>query len=57
MGFSHDKTKHRFRLYSDGGAIEVETIDPSDTASRDQIRSHLRHISQMFERVTLTHPC
>jgi hypothetical protein len=48
MGFSHDKTKHHFRLYSDGGAIEVETIDPSDTASRDQIRSHLRHISQMF---------
>ena len=48
MGFSHDKTNHHFRLYSDGGAIEVETIDPSDTASRDQIRSHLRHISQMF---------
>jgi hypothetical protein len=48
MGFSHDQTKHHFRLYSDGGAIEVETIDPNDTASRDQIRSHLRHISQMF---------
>ena len=41
-------TKHHFRLYNDGGAIEVETIDPNDTASRDQIRSHLRHISQMF---------
>ena len=48
MGFSHDKTKHHFRLYGDGGAIEVEAIDPNDTASRDQIRSHLRHISQMF---------
>lgn len=48
MGFSHDKTKHHFRLYSDGGAIEVETIDPNDTDSRDQVRSHLRHISQMF---------
>jgi len=23
MGFSHDKTTHHFRLYSDGGAIEV----------------------------------
>lgn len=45
MGFSHDKTKHHFRLYSDGGAIEVETIDPNDTDSRDQIRSHWRHIS------------
>lgn len=48
MGFSHEKTKHHFRLYGDGGAIEVETIDPKDTDSRDQIRSHLWHISQMF---------
>jgi hypothetical protein len=48
MGFSHDKTKHHFRLYRDGGAIEVEAIDPNDTASSDQIRLHLRHISQMF---------
>ncbi len=48
MGFSHDNTKHHFRLYRDGGAIEVEAIDPNDTASRDQIRLHLRHISQMF---------
>jgi hypothetical protein len=23
MGFPHDKTTHHFRLYSDGGAIEV----------------------------------
>jgi hypothetical protein len=48
MGFSHDNTKHHFLLYNDGGAIEVETIDPNDTTNRDQIRSHLRHISQMF---------
>lgn len=48
MGFSHDKTEHHFSLYGDGGAIEVEAIDPNDTASRDQIRSHLRHISQLF---------
>ena len=48
MGFSHEKTKHHFRLYPDGGAIEVEANDPKDTASRDQIQTHLRHISQMF---------
>ena len=40
MGFSHEKTTHHFRLYSDGGAIEVVTKDPKDTASRDQIRTH-----------------
>ena len=26
MGFPHDRTTHHFRLYSDGGAIEV-TVD------------------------------
>ena len=48
MGFSHEKTTHHFRLYSDGGAIEVEANDPKDTQSRDQIQMHLGHIAKMF---------
>jgi hypothetical protein len=48
MGFSHDKTTHHFRLYADGGAIEVTANDPKDTESRDQIRMHLSHIAAMF---------
>lgn len=48
MGFSHQKTTHHFRLYPDGGAIEVEANDPHDTAGRDQIRMHLQHIGGMF---------
>jgi hypothetical protein len=48
MGFSHEKTTHHFRLYADGGSIEVEANDREDTASRDQIRSHLGHIASMF---------
>ena len=48
MGFSHEKTTHHFRLYADGGAIEVEANDPKDTESRDQIQTHLGHIAQMF---------
>src|ERR1043165_3150342 len=48
MGFSHEKTAHHFRLYDDGGAIEVEARDAADTASRDQIRGHLGHIAKMF---------
>jgi len=56
MGFSHEKTTHHFRLYADGGAIEVTANDPADrsavanqdAASRDQIRMHLRHIAEMF---------
>ncbi len=48
MGFSHEKTTHHFLLREDGGLIEVRANDSKDTESVDQIRSHLRHISQMF---------
>jgi hypothetical protein len=48
MGFAHAKTTHHFRLFKDGGVIEVEVNDPKDTESRDQIREHLTHIAAMF---------
>jgi hypothetical protein len=48
MGFSHEKTTHHFRLFKDGGAIEVAANDPKDTDSRDMIRVHLSHIARMF---------
>jgi hypothetical protein len=48
MGFSHEKTTHHFRLFADGGAIEVTANDASDTESRDQIRAHLAHVAQLF---------
>jgi len=48
MGFSHAKTMHHFRLKSDGGMIEVTANDAADTASRDQIRQHLKHIAKKF---------
>ncbi len=48
MGFSHEKTFHHFRLYADGGAIEAESKDAQDTASRDEIRAHFGHIATMF---------
>jgi hypothetical protein len=48
MGFDHLKTTHHFRLFSDGGAIEVEANDAKDSVSRDQISWHLTHIANMF---------
>lgn len=48
MGFSHEKTTHHFRLFADGGAIEVTANSSQDTESRDQIRKHLGHIAKMF---------
>jgi hypothetical protein len=48
MGFSHEKTTHHFRLFADGGSIEVTANDPNDAESRSQIRTHLTHIAGMF---------
>ena len=48
MGFSQQTKTHHFRLLADGGAIEIGTNDPKDTAGRDQIRQHLSHIAKMF---------
>ena len=48
MGFSHDATAHHFRLFNDGGEIDVRANDPKDKASIDQIRTHLGHIAKMF---------
>ena len=57
MGFSHDKTTHHFRLYADGGAIEVTANDPNDADSRDQIRMHLSHIAGRSPPVTSKRRC
>jgi hypothetical protein len=48
MGFDHEKTKHSFLLYEDGGAIEVAANAADDKESRDRIRKHLGHIAKMF---------
>lgn len=48
MGFSHMKTAHHFRIFSDGGAIEVTTNDAADEGSREQIRGHLAQIAKAF---------
>jgi hypothetical protein len=48
MGFSHEATMHHFRLFRDGGEIDVRANDPKDKASIDQIRTHFGHIAKMF---------
>jgi hypothetical protein len=48
MGFDQGRTTHHFRLFQDGGAIEVTVNDPADAKNRDAIRSHLPQIAMMF---------
>lgn len=48
MGFSHEKTKHHFRLYEDGGVVEVRANDAADAESVAAIRGHLQQIAKEF---------
>jgi hypothetical protein len=45
MGFSQQAAKHTFRLFSDGGAIEIRGSDPKTV---EAIRTHLLEISKSF---------
>jgi hypothetical protein len=48
MGFSHTATTHHFRVLADGGAIEADVIDPTDSANTAAIREHMQQIAKMF---------
>ena len=48
MGFSNETTKHTFRLFDDGGAIEIRALDEKDSPTIDMIRHHLQVISKRF---------
>lgn len=56
MGFDHTKTTHHFLLKTNGGVIQIEANDGADTASRDEIRQHLRHIAKMFSEGNFAAP-
>lgn len=56
MGFPAAKTTHHFRLFLDGGEIEVRANDRDDAATRDMIRMHLSHIAGMFSEGNFNAP-
>ena len=56
MGFSHEKTKHSFRLLRDGGAVEVRANDASDAESVAAIRGHLQEIAKDFAESDFAKP-
>lgn len=48
MGFSHETSRHTFKLHEDGGLIAATAKSAGDAATRDQIRGHMKHIAQLF---------
>src|SRR5713226_4311810 len=48
LGFSQTATKHTFRLFRDGGAIELRVLDANDAATLKMVRHHLQTIANDF---------
>src|ERR1041385_588674 len=48
FGMRHDESAHHFRLFGDGGAIELRANDGGDAKTIDAIRSHLKTIVDDF---------
>jgi hypothetical protein len=47
---SHETTHHSFRLFADGGAIELRANDAADSATIGSVRMHLHSIASEFTK-------
>jgi hypothetical protein len=56
MGFSQQKTTHAFRLFADGGAVEVRANDTADAENVAAIRAHLKEIATEFAKGDFAKP-
>lgn len=50
FGMSHASLTHSFRLFADGGAIELRANDKADEATIQAIRTHLTEITEQFNK-------
>ena len=56
FGMAHDKSAHSFRLFADGGAIELRATVASDEATVEAIRGHLQEITEQFAKADFSTP-
>ena len=56
FGMSHDKSTHSFRLFADGGAIELRATNAVDEATISAIRGHLQKITEQFQKGDFSTP-
>jgi hypothetical protein len=56
FGMSHDASHHRFRVFADGGAIELRANSPEDAVTIEAIRTHLRQIVASFSNNDFSAP-
>lgn len=53
---SHESTRHAFRLFPDGGAIELRANDAGDVKTIDGVRAHIKNIASQFEKKDFSTP-
>ena len=56
LGVSHDQTRHSFRLFADGGAIELRVNAGAGADVVEAIRSHLQMVAKQFAANDFTTP-
>lgn len=56
FGMSHQESRHNFRLFEDGGAIELRSVNPEDARTIEAIRGHLKTVVREFDRGDFTTP-
>jgi hypothetical protein len=56
FGMSHDASTHSFRLFADGGAIELRANRNDDANAIAAIRTHLEQIVEQFNRADFSTP-
>lgn len=56
FGMPHNASTHSFRLFADGGAIELRANDANDQKIVDAIRKHLEEITAEFAKADFATP-
>ncbi len=56
LGMSHSTSTHSFRLFDDGGAIELRANHSEDRPTVEGIRVHLRDIAGQFSKGDFSTP-
>lgn len=56
LGMAHGESTHSFRLFADGGAIELRANDAGDRKTIDAIRAHLQEVAKQFDHADFSTP-
>jgi hypothetical protein len=56
FGMPHTASTHSFRLFADGGAIELRANSADEEKAVEVIRTHLQQVAEQFESADFTTP-